>query len=348
MKEFSSDICHEQILATRKPLLAFDENADYDLWRSQVSEKLKELLGDMPEEKVPLNIRIEWEEEHEDFIEKRFVFDTEPETCVPCHLLIPKKVKKPCPAIICLQGHSTGMHISLGRPKYENDFEQVKSGDRDFAIQAVKEGYAALVMEQRGFGERLSEKSWIPENREFELKYRTGCYHPAMVASLLGRTLIGERVWDISRAIDAMGEFDEIDSDRIACMGNSGGGTATYYAACMDERIKIAMPSCSVCTFVESIGIMRHCSCNYVPRMAKYFDMGEIACMIAPRKLVVVAGEKDHGFYIKGSLDAYSVIEKIYKKAGCPDNCKLVVGAEGHRFYADPSWKVFRELAQWD
>ncbi len=348
MNEFSSDICHEQILTERKPLLAFDENTDYALWRSQVSEKLKELLGDMPEEKVPLNIRIEWEEDKGDYIEKRFVFDTERDTSVPCHLLIPKKSKKPCPVIICLQGHSTGMHISLGRPIYEKDYEQVKSGDRDFAIQAVREGYAALVMEQRGFGERLSEKSWIPAIRDFHEADHTGCYHPSMVALLLGRTLIGERVWDVSRAIDALETFSGIDSERIACMGNSGGGTATYYAACMDERIKIAMPSCSVCTFIESIGIMRHCSCNYIPRMAKYFEMGELSCMIAPRKLVVVAGEKDHGFYIKGSLEAYNTIEQIYKKAGCPENCKLVVGEEGHRFYADPSWEVFRKLADWD
>lgn len=115
----------------------------------------------------------------------------------------------------------------------------------------------------------------------------------------------------------------------------------------MEERIKIAMPFCSVCTFIESRGIMRHCSCNYIHNMAKYFDMGEIACMIAPRKLIVVAGEKGHGFYMKGSLDAYSVIEKVYKKAGCPDNWKLVVGNEGHRFYADISWPVFKELSNW-
>lgn len=347
--KFSSDICHKNIISARKPLLAFDENADYVEWKNKVKEKLTELLGDMPE-RVPLNVQIEWEEEHENFIEKRFTFDTEADASVPCHLLIPKGVKLPCPVVICLQGHSTGMHISLGRSKYLVDEARIGKGDRDFAIQAVNEGYAALVVEQRGFGERLSMKSIIGDaetKKKTREKGTTGCYHPTMVAFLLGRTLIGERVWDVSRAIDALYEFEEIDIDKIACMGNSGGGTATYYAACMEERIKIAMPSCSVCTFDQSIGIMRHCSCNYIPRMAKYLDMGEIACMIAPRKLVVVAGEEDNGFYIEGSRRAYSTIEKIYKKEGCEDNCKLVVGSEGHRFYADPSWKVFNELSGW-
>ena len=74
--KFSSDICHKNIICTRKPLLAFDENADYGEWKNKVKEKLTELLGDMPE-KVPLNVEVEWVEEHENFTEKRFTFDTE-------------------------------------------------------------------------------------------------------------------------------------------------------------------------------------------------------------------------------------------------------------------------------
>ena len=213
--------------------------------------------------------------------------------------------------------------------------------DRDFAIQAVKEGYAALVIEQRGFGERVRKTASSTPGE-------TTCYVPSMVALLLGRTMLGERVWDISRAIDALYEFKEIDTERVACMGNSGGGTATYYAACMDERIKVAMPSCSVCNFEESIGIMRHCSCNYVPRMAKYFNMGDIACLIAPRKLVDVIGMTDVGFLATGSFNAFDTIKKVYKKAGCEDNCTLVVGEEGHRFYAEQGWMAFKEISGWN
>ena len=40
------------------------------------------------------------------------------------------------------------MHISLGRMVYPND-RQFTYGDEDFALQIVKEGYAALVLEQR-------------------------------------------------------------------------------------------------------------------------------------------------------------------------------------------------------
>lgn len=226
----------------------------------------------------------------------------------------------------------------MGRSIYDGDDELISGGDRDFAKQIVKEGYAALVLEQRGFGERKSEAFL-----KFEPKADTTCWHVAMTAILMGRTLIGERVWDISRAIDMLCTLPYIDSEKIAVMGNSGGGTATYYAACMDERIKVVMPSCSVCTYEDSIIAGRHCTCNYIPNIAKYVDMGDLACLIAPRPLIVVAGEKDHGFHIEGTKKAYDTIQKIYSRMGAKDNCRLVIGPEGHRFYADQSWPVFNE-----
>lgn len=342
VKNYSVDSTHETIMVNRCPELSFREDVEYEVWRSMVKEKLTELLGDIPE-RVDLDLRIECEEDHETFTEYSMVFFSEKEVEVPCHLWIPKQAKKPCPVVICLQGHSTGMHISMGRAVYPGDEELIAGGDRDFAKQIVNEGYAALVLEQRGFGSRKSEREL-----QFRPNTKCTCAHPAMVAILMGRTLISERVWDISRAIDVLESFPEIDMDRVAVMGNSGGGTATYYAACMDERIKVAMPSCAVCSYKRSITAKRHCPCNYIPGIAKYLDMGDLACLIAPRKLVVVAGEKDTGFYIDGVKDAYETIEKIYAKAGVPDACRLVVGAEGHRFYADPSWSVFREISGWE
>lgn len=328
-------------MGKRRPLMAYDETRNYTEWRTEVKEKLSELLGDMPEKTEP-KLRIEWQKEYDAFVEYCLVFFSEEYVEVPCHLWIPQKASKPCPVIICLQGHSTGMHISMGRPVFKGDEELIAGGDRDFARQIVKEGYAALVLEQRGFGTRKSEKELVSEPNG-----GCTCTHPAMVAMLIGRTLIGERIWDISRAIDVLENFPEIDLERVAVMGNSGGGTAAFYAACMDERIKVVMPSCSVCTYKRSITATSHCVCNYIPGAAKYFDMGDLSCLIAPRKIIVVAGEQDNDFFIDGVRDACTTIKKVYEKAGEPNNCQLVIGSEGHRFYAEQSWPVFRKLSGW-
>ena len=89
------DKCHEEIIKNRKPLLSYDETKDFDTWREQVREMLSDVLGDMPEERCDLNIRVEWEKEHETFYEKRILFTAEAHVDVPCHLWVPKNVKLP-------------------------------------------------------------------------------------------------------------------------------------------------------------------------------------------------------------------------------------------------------------
>lgn len=323
--------------------LAFDPARGFSSWRRSVRRKLRQLLGVMPEP-VPLDVRVEWQEEHDDertaFTERRFIFTSEAYADVPCHLLLPRGGSGPFPTIICLQGHSTGMHISLGRAKYEGDEKSLR-GDRDFGIQAVGQGYAALVMEQRCFGERRDAR---PESLR-GLKHT--CHHASMAAILLGRTMIGERVWDVSRAIDALAEFPEVDTKRVGCMGNSGGGTITWFAACLEPRISVAMPSCYVCTFRDSIGSIDHCPDNYIPGILRWFEMGDLACLIAPRPLVVVAGKEDDIFPIHAVLETFDKIKQIYAAAGAPENCALVVGEGGHRFYAAQAWPEFKRLARW-
>lgn len=337
---FAPELCHEYLMDRAPLALTFDPHKhsdaeSFDAWRRKVGAKLRQLLGNTPA-KVPLNIRHEFETRHKEFVERRFVFTAEKNADVPCHLLLPTHGSAPFPVMICLQGHSTGMHISLARPKYEGDQKSISGGDRDFAIRAVKEGFAALVMEQRCFGERKDAKH-----------EGSRCHHATMVSLLLGRTMIGERVWDVSRAIDALATFPELDSDKIACMGNSGGGTITYFAACCDPRIKAAMPSCYVCTFRDSIGRIHHCEDNYVPGILKWFEMGDLACLIAPRPLVVVAGKEDEIFPIKGVRSTFRRIRDIYSAAGHKDKCRLVVGNGGHRFYADDAWPRFKQLTRW-
>ena len=220
------------------------------------------------------------------------------------------------------------MHKSLGRVKYPGE---IIDGDRDFAVRAVKEGYCALALEQRCFGECGGiESTGEPD-----------CYRASMAAMLIGRTAIGERVWDVQRAIDILEKyFPQADAQKIICMGNSGGGTTALFAACVEPRIGFAMPSCYFCTFDDSIAAIYHCICNLVPGIRKYFDMGDLAGFIAPRPLVLVAGKDDDIFPIEGVKKAFATAQKYYAAANAADNIKLVVGDGGHRFYADDAWPV--------
>lgn len=314
--------------------LAYQETADYAEWSETSREKLRELLG-LPLTSCDNQFTIIDEKDFESYRQISFEFQSEPGHFVPCTMLVPKEMKAPVPGVICMQGHSTGSHISLGEARFPGD-EPLIAGGRDFARLAVQEGYCAIAMEQRYMGVLGQKEDGYPAcMRENEV----------MAGLLIGRTAIGERVWDVQRLIDVIEKHltQYIDIERLMCMGNSGGGTTTFYASCLDERIKLSIPSCSVCTYESSIVAMRHCTCNYVPHIRNYFNMGDLGCLITPRSLIVVCGIHDPIFPLEGVEESYAVIEKAYKAFGKEDKCCLVKGDGGHQFYPELVWPIVKE-----
>ena len=325
---------HEKVLEIMKnmvPSMRYDGKEDYAQWQKKAREKCKELLGLSQFQKCALEVQIEQEIETEEYVETRFCFQSEEHYRIPCHLRMPKGAGKPLPVMICLQGHTTGMHISLGNPKFQGDEARISNGDRDFANRVIKEGYCALIMEQRDMGECGGNEEG-PQ-----------CYVPSTANLLIGRTTLGERVWDVQRAIDVIVQyFPQIDAEKIMCMGNSGGGTTAFYAACIDERIKAVMPSCAICTFDDSIAAMSHCICNFVPGMRKYFDMCDLGGLIVPRRMVMVSGREDEIFPLKGAEKTAEFLKQLYTCNGAAEQFQFVVGEGGHRFYADDAWPVLK------
>ena len=313
-----------------KPCYAYDGTQSFWDWQKQAREKLLELLG-LPFEMCDPDWETDYVHEEETFTEYRFSVQTEEGYYVPCHLLLPRTDRGDgrIPLTVCLSGHGAGMHIALGRPKNEKDEKSLAQWPhRAMGPRSVAEGRAALVIEARNFGE-CSQSG-----------YGTSCDEAAKIAILSGRTVIGGRVWDAMRVLDAvLARFPCIDTENIVCTGNSGGGTATYYLACVDERITLAAPSCSVCNYEASIAAMPHCICNHIPSIRRYFEMGDLAGLIAPRKLVIAAGKTDPIFPKEGTEKTFARIRELYRYAGVPDACALVFGDGGHFNYADLLWE---------
>jgi hypothetical protein len=76
----------------------------------------------------------------------------------------------------------------------------------------------------------------------------------------------------------------------------------------------------------------------------KYFEMGDLAGLIAPRILVVAAGREDDIFPLEGTKEAFNQAARLYLHAGVPQNCALVIGEGGHLNYADHLWQKLHEM----
>ena len=141
MRNQNPKLVYMNVANTITPQFRYNGEGDFKEWQTKSREKLVELLGLDLIQKCDLDYLQEDENETEEYTEIRFSFQSEPGYYVPAYIRIPKNHKGKLIPMICLQGHSTGMHISLGYPKYPGDEESINGGDRDFANSALKNGY---------------------------------------------------------------------------------------------------------------------------------------------------------------------------------------------------------------
>ena len=322
-----------------------ETDEELDAWQRAFRPHLRSMLGmDRIEarglcELCPQQVG---QEDLGDYIREEWSIQTEPGFRTPFYLLRPKDTSKPRPLVLTPHGHGkAGKRTYVGLWDDEEEREKIEVGQRDVALQAVREGYVAIAPDVRAFASmRLRE--------DIAADQTSSCQQLQMRALLFGRTLIGERAWDMGRLIDYAATRPEVDCSRVVISGNSGGGTISLFTAACDERITVAVPSSYFCTFEHSIGTIRHCACNYVPGMLTTAEMHDVAGLIAPRPFLAVAGRKDTIFPYEGVQIAFAKLHRIYEVAGVPERCRLYTGDGGHRYYNKDVWPFVRQaFTEW-
>ena len=269
------------------------------------------------------------------YVREKWTLLVEPTVPLPFYVLRPRNQNTPLPLVVTPHGHNHP-DLYVGITYTEEEQAHLIDGERDIAVQAVHEGYVVIAPETRAFGSTRT-----PE--DVDLGVGNSCRTQLMHGLLVGRTPIGERVWDMKRLIDWAIVNLNIDEDRIAMTGNSGGGTVTLYASACDERISVAIPGSYFSTFKDTIGTIRHCDCNYVPGILRLGEMYDVAGLIAPRPFLAIAGVIDPIFPIESVKYAYRKLKETYEMIGYGDDCQLYVGDGGHRYYKKEAWPFVAE-----
>jgi dienelactone hydrolase len=343
MTEFTAD-SYVTVLAreTRRRFACAARDAD-ELARWQLSFRpaLRELLGipRIAERGISaLESRRVGEVEADDHVREEWTIRSEPGFELPFFLLRPRRLDRPAPLVLTPHGHIRQAKAAYaGLWSSEEERVALIEGERDIALQAVRAGYVAIAPDMRGF-------AGLRRREDIAADSHKSCRALQLLAQLFGRTLIGERVWDIGRLIDYAVTRPDIDAGRIAITGNSGGGTVSLFAAACDERISLCIPGCAFCTIEDSIGSIRHCECNYVPGIMTHAEMSDVACLVWPRPFLVVAGRQDEIFPIAAVERAFAQVEGIYRAAGTPERCRLSIGEGGHRYYKRDVWPFVAEF----
>lgn len=301
----------------------------WERWRAEARGKLTQLIG-LPQELGERRPALETEfgpaVVRPGYVRQFVRFETRPGCLAVGWLLIPEKIEGPRPAMICLPGHGRGIDEITGIDEKGQDDESDQSYQHNFALQCVRQGYVTLALEMIGFGHRRD-----PAARKRGAG-ASSCMPAAGAAMMLGESMVGWRVWDTVRAIDFLTGLSDVDSSRIGMMGISGGGTVSLYAAALDERVASTMLSCSYCTFRDSIYAVSHCIDNYVPGILKWFEVADLAALIAPRLLFCEAGAADDIFPEPGVREAFDEARRSYEAMKAGGNLGLHVFQAGHVF----------------
>lgn len=263
---------------------------------------------------------------------ERWEIYTEPDVLLPFIIMRPKGIEgKKVPLMITPHGHGKNTESYAGIYQNEEQRFKAEQGERNIAVQAAQHGFIAIAPTARGFGKTRDERDLFEDNL-------SSCKDLMLRDALVGRTPVGDRVWDIMKLIDWALENLPVDDSNIIVSGNSGGGTASFYAGAIDTRISQTLPGSAFCDYESSIGLIDHCACNYVPGIMQLGDMGDIAGLIAPRAFCAIHGVKDEIFPIEGTRAAFATARKAFEAAGVPNNCALYEGPEGHRYYKAGAW----------
>ena len=85
---FSPSLNHRFVMDSMIPALRYD-GGDVGSWQERLRPKLRALLGRMPEERVPLNVRSLWKREHPLGTIEKIVYASEPCADIPAYVCLP-------------------------------------------------------------------------------------------------------------------------------------------------------------------------------------------------------------------------------------------------------------------
>lgn len=310
---FSPIVKHREELAKINPLMAYS-GGDFREWQKEAREKLNELLGVSNFVCCDLGFAILGKVEKDGYIEYEYKIESEKNFFISSKLLVPTSQNK-SKLVISLYGDQVELDMALGA---------IESCDRDVCVSLVKKGYAVLALEMRNFDDCPAIKSTRVAPGEDIRPSWNQCYRATMRASILGRITVGERIFDIKRNIEAISmNFDMVDTTDITLIGNSGGATTAFYCAAIDERITRVVVSSGVAEWLDSVAKVAMCSCNFIPFIANYFNPGDIAALISPRKLDFIGYTGDTWFPYESLNSVYRRAESLFSVDGAGANVTL-------------------------
>ncbi len=314
---------------------------DWQQLRPTYHQQYLHMLGLWPlPEKTPLKATITGTLTGDGYVVDMLHYQSRPGLYVTGNLYRPEVVKKGerLPAVFYVCGHS-------GRGRNGN-----KTAFQSHGIWFAKHGYVCLIVDTLQWGEvgavRHTKQTdyWSLKLAEFAAIHHGTSRYGRWWWHSRGYTSAGVECWNGVRGIDYLISRTDVDAERIAVTGISGGGAATFWIAAADERVKVAVPVSGMAdlpSYVSNRVIKGHCDCMFLYNTFEW-PWTRIAALIAPRPLLFVNSDQDPIFPMDANQRVINRLERLYSLYGASDRVDAVVSIGGHDYRQDIRQAVFR------
>ncbi|MGE3818077.1 MAG: alpha/beta hydrolase family protein [Isosphaeraceae bacterium] len=299
--------------------------------QAELKAKFREALGELPDEKTPLNPRTLGRAKKDGYSVERVVYESRPGHHVTANFYLPEG-EGPFPGVLVPCGHSAN-------GKAAEPYQRI-------SILLAKNGLASLCYDPIGQGERIQvlDDAGAPAVKGSTVEHTM----VGVGAWLVGRSAAGYRVWDGIRSLDYLASRPEVDPSRLGCTGNSGGGTLTSYLMALDDRIAVAAPSCYVTSLERLFATIgpQDAEQNVTGQVALGIEHADYVLMRAPRPTLLCVGTRDY-FDVDGSWTTFREVKRAYCALGHGERVDLFESDETHGFTLPRRQASMRWMRRW-
>jgi dienelactone hydrolase len=295
----------------------FDPPRDAAAWQARARVLRQQILvaaGLWPlPERCPLRAHVFGRTEHGDYSVEKVFFESYPGFYVTGNLYRPLGRPGPFPGILSPHGH-----WSYGR--LENSPTGSVIGR---AISFARQGYVVFSPDMVGYD----------DSRQVDHRL----LDPRLAQWGIGS--LGLHLWNSIRGLDFLESLPEVDRDRLACTGASGGGTQTFLLAAVDERVKVAAPVNMISHAMQGGDV-----CENAPILRLDASNMEIGALAAPRPMIMVAATGD---WTKDTPRVeFPSVQAVYRLLGAADAVESVQFDAPHNYNRQSREAVYAFFAR--
>ncbi|MGY8675491.1 MAG: alpha/beta hydrolase family protein [Verrucomicrobiia bacterium] len=283
-------------LKNLKGYFPFNPPKSVKAWEPRKAEVRRQILvaaglWPMPT-KTPLNAVIHGKVDGDGYTVEKVYFESAPGLFVTGNLYRPKNIKGRVPAVMFAHGHRKDARLDINpegkvRQSIADGAERFEQAGRStfqaLCRQVVRMGCVVWQWDMLGDSDAVQFSrdlvhghGAMPLRSEMNKTKNWGLFSPQAEAHC--QNFMGIQTLNAVRGLDFVLSLPEVDPERVAITGASGGGTQTMMLAAIDDRIDLSFPVVMVSTAMQG-----GCPCENASLLRVNTGNVEFAALFAPK-----------------------------------------------------------------